>query len=163
MAGPGSLPTDRRVGTGDFDGGDGAVSGATVASSTGRIDDARFRHPRRGGPTWSPAPDIADRDPVVTMYLPNSGLQPAGAEPGEFIEADEAVEPGDRRGAGMESRDRPTVHLDTQSLIDITRWAEEYITDVVANHHGDRNDVRAVVHELHYQVNVLEADTEAPL
>jgi hypothetical protein len=101
----------------------------------------------------------------MTMYLPNPDLHPSGAEITEFIEAHHADEPGDRPvaepGARTEQRDVPTAHLDTQTRIDITRWAEEYISGLVENHHGDREDVRAVIHDLHYQTNLINANREA--
>jgi hypothetical protein len=101
----------------------------------------------------------------MTMYLPNPDLHATGYEPGEFIEAHHTDEPGDRPvaepGARTEQRDVPTAHLDTQTRIDITRWAEEYISGLVENHHGDREDVRAVIHDLHYQTNLINANREA--
>jgi hypothetical protein len=39
--------------------------------------------------------------------------------------------------------------LETQTRLNITRWADEYISGLVQNHHGDREDVRAIIHELH--------------
>jgi uncharacterized protein YbjT (DUF2867 family) len=48
-------------------------------------------------------------DPLMTMYLPNPDLQPTGYEPAEFIDADRAGEPGDRRPADTERRGSPTV------------------------------------------------------
>lgn len=97
----------------------------------------------------------------MTMYLPNPDLHPTGYEPAEFIDAHRADEPGDRHPAPTERRVGPVVHLDTQTRFDITRWAEEYIAGLVENHHGDREDVRAVIHDLHYQTNLIGASREA--
>ena len=95
------------------------------------------------------------------MYLPNSDLHPVGYEPAEFIDAHRAGEPGDRRPARAEREASPVVHLDTQTRLDITRSAEAYITRLVENHHGDREDVRGVIHELHHQANLTDASRKA--
>ena len=84
----------------------------------------------------------------MTMYLPNPDLRPTGYEPAEFLDADRAGEPGDRRPAPTDRGRRPTTHLDTRTRLDIIHWAEEYIADLVENHRGDREDVRAVIHGL---------------
>jgi hypothetical protein len=39
--------------------------------------------------------------------------------------------------------------------------AEEYITGFVENRHGDRHDLRAIIHDLHCQTNVVDADKSA--
>lgn len=95
------------------------------------------------------------------MTMPNPDAHATGAEPAEFIEAHHTAERRDRPVAPIERQDVPTTRLDTQTLINITRWAEEYITGVVENHHGDFDDVRAVIHELHDQLNVIDASREA--
>ena len=89
----------------------------------------------------------------MTMYLPNPDLGPTGYEPAEFIDVDRATEPGDRRPAHTERRADAVVHLDVQTRLDIAHWAEEYIAGLVENHHGDREDVRAVVRDLHDRIN----------
>ncbi len=88
----------------------------------------------------------------MTMYLPNPDLGPTGYEPAEFIDAHQAAEPGDRRPVRTGWRAAPVVHLDAQTRLDITHWAREYIAGLVENHHGDREDVRAVIHALHDQI-----------
>ncbi len=94
----------------------------------------------------------------MTMYLPNPDLGPTGYEPAEFIDADRATEPGDRRPAHTERRADAVVHLDVQTRLDIAHWAEEYIAGLVENHHGDREDVRAVVRDLHDRINLIDAN-----
>lgn len=102
----------------------------------------------------------------MTMYLPNPDLHPSGAEVAEFIEAHHAGQPGDwlgaGPGAGAAPRSAPTGHLDTQTRTDITHWAQEYISGLVESHHGDREDVRAVIHDLHHQTNVIDANRQSP-
>jgi DNA-binding CsgD family transcriptional regulator len=95
-------------------------------------------------------------DPHMTMF-PNPEPHPTGAEPAEYIEAHHAAEPADRAVARIERRDVPTAHLDTQTRLNITRWAEEYITGLVENRHGDRHDVHAIIRDLHYLTNVIDA------
>ena len=94
----------------------------------------------------------------MTMYLPNPDLGPTGFEPAEFIDSHQAAEPGDRRPALTERRARPVVHLDAQTRLDITHWTREYISGLVETHHGDDEDVRAVIHDLHDQINVIDAN-----
>jgi hypothetical protein len=97
----------------------------------------------------------------MTMYLPNPDIHPSGAETAEFIEAHHAAGPGDRPvadvGTHIVRRDVPTAGLDTQTRIDITLWAEEYIAGLVEKHHGNRDDLRAVIHDLHYRTNIIDA------
>ena len=69
----------------------------------------------------------------MSMYLPNSDVRPTGAEPGEFIEAP----PPPAQGLALQTR------------LDIARWAEEYIADLVETHAGGPADVRSIIHELH--------------
>ena len=52
-----------------------------------------------------------------------------------------------------------TMPLNEQTRINITAWAEEYISGVVENHHGDREDVRAIVDHLHDQVTFADHDS----
>jgi L-aminopeptidase/D-esterase-like protein len=90
----------------------------------------------------------------------------------EFIDAHHALQPGDRpvvdlgavgaglgagAGAGLGPLDAARRRLDTQTRIDIARWAEEYIARLVENHHGDRHDVRTVVDDLNRRTNVIGA------
>jgi hypothetical protein len=69
--------------------------------------------------------------------------------------------------ARIEQREGTTVRLDEQTRLNISRWAEEYISGLVENHNGDREDVRSVVHELHDQSALADHDsirlrTESP-
>jgi hypothetical protein len=50
------------------------------------------------------------------------------------------------------------VQLSEQTRIDITRWAQEYISGLVENHHGDSEDVRSIIHELHDQSTFTDHD-----
>jgi hypothetical protein len=106
----------------------------------------------------------------MTMYLPNPELDPTGAEPGEFL--DELIGPyhadvpGDRSISRVGGHDPPraalTMHLDAQTRLDITRSTEEYIAGLVETYHGDRDDVRAVINDLHYRANVDARTDPAP-
>ncbi len=94
----------------------------------------------------------------MTMF-PNPEPQPVRAEPVEYIKGHQEAEPTDRPVARDERPDVPTAHLyahlDTQTRVNIARWAEEYVTGLVECRHGDRHDVRAIIHDLNYQTNVL--------
>jgi hypothetical protein len=76
---------------------------------------------------------------VMTMYLPNPDLHPTGSEIAEFI-------------------DVPTTRLDAQTRLNITRWAEEYISGLVENHRGGPEDVRSIIHQLHDQRAIAGRD-----
>jgi hypothetical protein len=84
----------------------------------------------------------------MTMYLPNPAHQPLGDEGAEFI----APPPTHER---PDPAPRP---LDLQTRLDITRWAEEYISGLVDNHNGTPEDVRWVIHDLHTQAHGPEHD-----
>jgi hypothetical protein len=73
----------------------------------------------------------------MSMYLPNPALQPTGSEPGEFLEVPDWAEPAEPAGP-----------LDLQTRLNITRWAHEYISGLVENHHGGPEDVRSIIHGL---------------
>ena len=73
----------------------------------------------------------------MSMYLPNPALQPTGSEPGEFLEVP------DRSGPAESARP-----LDVQTRLNITHWAQEYISGLVANHDGGPEDVRSIIHDL---------------
>jgi hypothetical protein len=88
----------------------------------------------------------------MSMYLPNPDLNSTGYEPGEFIESPSTASDAGRDRAPIEQPEGPTVPLDRQSLLNITRWAEEYISGLVENHHGGPEDVRSVIHQLHDQM-----------
>jgi hypothetical protein len=87
----------------------------------------------------------------MTMYLPNPDLQPTGSETTEFID----VPP---MGDGAGSVGAPTMRLDAQARLNIARWAEEYITGLVANHNGGPEDVRSIIHDLHDQRSLRDHD-----
>jgi hypothetical protein len=80
----------------------------------------------------------------MSMYLSNTDLRPTGSEPAEYIDVPLAAERIERR-AGT------TMRLDMQTRLNITRWAEEYISGLVENHNGAPEDVRSIIHALHDQ------------
>jgi hypothetical protein len=95
----------------------------------------------------------------MTMYLPNPDVQPAGSEPVEFLDIPAtAPEVTSQTRAAIERREEATVQLSEQTRSDITRWAQEYISGLVENHHGDREDVRSVIHDLHDQSTFTDHD-----
>jgi hypothetical protein len=51
--------------------------------------------------------------------------------------------------------------LGLQDRLNIARWADEYITGLVENHHGGRADVRSVIHALHDPAPISGADGAA--
>ena len=50
------------------------------------------------------------------------------------------------------------MQLSDQTRINITRWAQEYISGLVDNHHGDSEDVRSNIHDLHDQSPLTDHD-----
>lgn len=52
-----------------------------------------------------------------------------------------------------------TLQLNGQTRINITRWAEEYISGLVQNHHGNSDDVRSIIHDLHDQSTLIDHDS----
>src|SRR6478735_2720719 len=93
------------------------------------------------------------RGPVMSMYLPNPDLHGSGLEAAEFIDvpamADVAREPGNPMVRRPLDPGRNTgAQLDSQMRLAITRWAGTYISSLVERHNGNREDVRAVIHEL---------------
>ena len=103
----------------------------------------------------------------MSMYLPNPDVRPTGFEPAEFIDIPDTVA-GDHptsthgpqsgptyvRGMPIATWTDATTHrrpLSDQTRVNITRWAEEYISGLVRNHHGDSEDVCSVIHDLHLQ------------
>jgi hypothetical protein len=52
-----------------------------------------------------------------------------------------------------------TVKLSLQTRINITRWAEEYISGIVENHNGDSEDVCLIIHDLNYQAALIDQTT----
>ena len=87
----------------------------------------------------------------MTMYLPNPDLHPTGSEPAEFIDTPSTAEDAGKARA-------PTRRLDLQTRLDITRWAQEYISGLVENHNGDPEDVRSIIHRLHDQTALTDGD-----
>ena len=51
------------------------------------------------------------------------------------------------------------VRLCIQTRINITRWAEEYISGLVENHNGDSEDICLIIHDLHYQATFIDQTT----
>lgn len=80
----------------------------------------------------------------MSMYLPNPDLHPTGSESVEYIDAPPMAEVAS-------TSERAPGRLDKQTRLNITRWAEEYIAGLVANHNGAPEDVRSIIHELHDQ------------
>jgi hypothetical protein len=85
----------------------------------------------------------------MTMYLPNPDLQPSGSEVAEFIDVFADADTHAEVDGSIERRTGTTVLLDTQTRLNITRWAEEYITGLVENHNGGPDEVRSIIHELY--------------
>jgi hypothetical protein len=94
----------------------------------------------------------------VTMYLPNPSLQPVGSEMTEFIDVPSMTETPGKPTGPVELRQGTTMRLDPQTRLNITRWAEEYISGLVENHHGGPEDVRSIIHELHDQKPIEQLD-----
>ena len=94
----------------------------------------------------------------MTMYLPNRDVRPTGQEPAEFMDAHRAGEPGDVRPQDAPRRTGTTARLDPQTRLDIARWARQYISHVVENHNGGRDDVRAVIDDLRLETNIFGTD-----
>jgi len=96
----------------------------------------------------------------MTMYLPNPDLQPTGSEAIEFIDVPPMAETLGKANGPIERREGTTMPMDTQTRLNITRWAEEYISGLVENHNGDPEDVRSIIHELHDQGALRDNDAE---
>jgi hypothetical protein len=92
----------------------------------------------------------------MTMYLPNRDVRPIGQDAAEFIDAHRVGGPGDRRPDETAPRPAP-VDLDPQTRLDIAHWAEEYISRLVEDHRGGRDQVRAVIHDLYRQASAIDA------
>ena len=61
-----------------------------------------------------------------------------------------------RRARASAQRKDTTVRLNVQTRINITRWAEEYISGLVENHNGDSEDVRLIIHDLDCQATSID-------
>jgi hypothetical protein len=85
----------------------------------------------------------------MSMYLPNPALGPTGSEATEFVDVPPMAPTPSRPSGRIEPRGRIAVRLDTQTRLNITRWAAEYISGLVENHNGGPEDVRSIIHELH--------------
>jgi hypothetical protein len=85
----------------------------------------------------------------MTMYLSNTDLHPTGSETAEFIDLPPMSEQAGAAGASIGRPDGNTMRLDVQTRLNIARWAREYISGLVENHHGGPEDVRSIIHDLH--------------
>ena len=94
----------------------------------------------------------------MTMYLPNRDVRPTGDEPAEFIDAHRAGTPGDLRSEDPPRRLGEPTRLDRQTHLDIVHWAQQYVARLVERHRGGDDDVRAIVHDLHLQTNLIGID-----
>ncbi len=97
----------------------------------------------------------------MTMYLPNSELQPTGGEVAEFLDVPPMAEIPSAADRPVERREGTTVRLDTQTRMNITRRAKEFIVGLVETHKGDPDDVRSIIHELHEQRALTHHDGRA--
>jgi hypothetical protein len=96
----------------------------------------------------------------MTMYLPNPDIRPTGFEAGEFIDVPAMAEAATSEVRGpIYRREDAVVHLSEQNRLNITRWAEEYISGLVDNHHGDSEDVRSIIRDLHHQSSFNDRGT----
>ena len=100
----------------------------------------------------------------MTMYLPNPDLQATGSEITEFIDVPRMAEdaPG-KANVPLERRGGTTVPLDLQTRLNVTRWAQEYISGLVENHNGGPEDVRSIIHELHDQTTLTNTTAQHPM
>jgi hypothetical protein len=95
------------------------------------------------------------------MYLPNPSLHPTGSEPAEFIDvpglAPEPAAParGPTPAPAPSGASRP---LDEQTRLNITRWAQEYISGLVATYNGHPDDIRSVILKLHDETALTPED-----
>ena len=98
----------------------------------------------------------------MTMYLPNPDLRPTGSEVAEFVDVPPMAATPSKAMAETNGRlaaqGGTAVRLDTQTRLNITRWVEEYIAGLVANHNGGPDDVRSIIHELHDQRTFIARD-----
>jgi hypothetical protein len=94
----------------------------------------------------------------MTMYLPNPDVRRTGWEPAEFIEAPPTPE-NTSNARGLTERRGTTSRLDLQTRLNIVRWADEYISGLVEDHNGGRDDVRSIIHQLHDQSALTDPDS----
>jgi len=87
--------------------------------------------------------------------LPNPVVHPAAADAVEFIELPSMA--GDGRAGTAPWIERPgrTAQLGPQARLDLTRAAFDYITELVASHRGDGEDVRSIIYDLHDQISMI--------
>jgi len=88
----------------------------------------------------------------MSMYLPNSDLRPTGYEPGEFIDIPAMADDPARVDARLPANNAPRARLTDESRSDITRLTLEYISRLVQEYQGDRDDVRTIIRNLHAAV-----------
>ncbi len=96
----------------------------------------------------------------MSMYLPNSDLDPTGNEPAEFIDIPAMFDDTARAEPRLCRRDAAHARLTDETRIDMTRLAEEYISRLVRNRNGDRDDVRSIIRDLHQRDNFADQDRD---
>lgn len=98
----------------------------------------------------------------MTSYLSNPDQRPTGFEPAEFIEVPPVPDQVTSEAWPPSARREATIgHLDPQTRLNITGWAHEYITALVENHDGDRQDVRSIIHDLYHESTLANYDRSA--
>jgi hypothetical protein len=55
------------------------------------------------------------------------------------------------------------VRLSSQTRVDLAHRAEEYISGLVGNHDGDRDDVLSIIDDLHHQAMLGNSDRASEL
>jgi hypothetical protein len=95
------------------------------------------------------------------MYLPNPSLHPTGSEPAEFIDVPglgpEPAAPARGPTPAPPATGAPGP-LDEQTRLNIARWAQEYISGLVATYNGHPDDVRSVILQLHDETTLTAED-----
>jgi Oxidoreductase molybdopterin binding domain len=88
----------------------------------------------------------------MSMYLPNPAVRRAESDPVEFIELPPMAHEGD--GETSMSVDASEIRGATQpqARVDLTRRAGNYVTELVPKSSGDSEDVRSIIHDLHYHI-----------
>ena len=94
---------------------------------------------------------LVEEEPM-SMYLPNSDLRPTGYEPGEFIDIPAMADDPARVDARLPANNAPRARLTDESRSDITRLTLEYISRLVQENRGDRDDIRTIIRNLHAAV-----------
>jgi Oxidoreductase molybdopterin binding domain len=88
----------------------------------------------------------------MSMYLPNPAVRRTESDPVEFIELPPMAHEGD--GETSMSVDASEIRGATQpqARVDLTRRAGNYVTELVPKSSGDSEDVRSIIHDLHYHI-----------